>query len=182
MDAINQKRREARRKKIDNNPSLCVMCFKEPRIANAKLGESCQIKTKEQYLKHKKYYTQKWKEDSVKSPKRNIARMVTTAKQRAGGDITTDDIFSLWVEHDGYCAISGIKMTWGGGKTKPNTLSLDRIDPMKGYFKGNVRLVCYAINSFRQQMSDDELFAMAKAIVANMEAQKDVRKVLEEFV
>ena len=180
MYANNLRRREARREKIDNNPMLCVICFKEPRAPNLRMGAICQQKTKEQYVKHKEYYFQKWKKDSECSPKRNIARIVTTAKKRAGGNITTDDIFSLWVDHDGCCAISGIKMTWGGSKIKPNTLSLDRIDPKTGYFKGNVRLVCHAINAFRQQMSDEELLMMAKAIVANMEAQQSTKKVLEE--
>ena len=97
------------------------------------------------------------------------------------GNITTDDVFSLWVQSDGCCALSGIKMTWGGGKISPNTLSLDRIDPSRGYFSGNVRLVCHSINAFRQQMSDEDVLKMAKAIVLTLESKRSAEKVLKEI-
>jgi hypothetical protein len=48
----------------------------------------------------------------------------------------------------------------------PNSMTMDRIVPALGYTSGNVRLVCHAINRFRGQMSDTEMLAMARAIVA----------------
>ena len=179
--ATNETRNSYRREKIASSPTLCTTCFKHERSAGKKTCLSCLETNKSQYVKHMEYYRQKRKADVLVSPKRNIARMVTFAKKRAGGDITTDDVFSLWVEHDGCCALSGIKMTWGGGKIYPNTLSLDRIDPLRGYFKGNVRLICHSINAFRQQMDDDDVLKMAKAIVMTLEAKRNADKVLKEL-
>ena len=64
-------------------------------------------------------------------------------------------------------------MTFGNATAKggamPLSCSVDRIDQQVGYVVGNVRLVCFAVNSFRGQMSDEETLVMAKAIVATME-------------
>ncbi len=51
----------------------------------------------------------------------------------------------------------------------PTSITLDRIVPELGYAKGNIRLVCHAINSFRGRMTDAEMLAMARAIIAYME-------------
>jgi hypothetical protein len=181
MYAENQSRNSYRHQKIASNPTMCTACFKQERCEGKKLCSECLDVSKAQYVKHREYYKQKRKADVLVSPKRNIARMVTFAKKRAGGNITTDDVFSLWVQSDGCCALSGIKMTWGGGKISPNTLSLDRIDPSRGYFSGNVRLVCHSINAFRQQMSDEDVLKMAKAIVLTLESKRSAEKVLKEI-
>jgi hypothetical protein len=57
-------------------------------------------------------------------------------------------------------------MTWGRGKVTATSISLDRIDADGGYTAGNVRLLCHAVNAFRGRMSDSEMIAMARAIVA----------------
>lgn len=43
---------------------------------------------------------------------------------------------------------------------------MDRIDQNRGYVGGNVRLICYAINNFRGRMTDDEMLAMARILIA----------------
>jgi len=82
---------------------------------------------------------------------------------------TRDELWEMWDKSGGRCAISGIQMVWGKGRVMPNSLSLDRIDADQGYSKGNVRLVCHAINAFRGRMTDAEMLDMAKAIVANLD-------------
>jgi len=59
-------------------------------------------------------------------------------------------------------------MTWAQGKVLPTSITLDRINPDKGYTRRNVRLVCHAVNSFRGRMKDKEMLQMAKQIVKNM--------------
>jgi len=170
--AVPEERNTYRKLKIAANPTVCTICFKNDRREGRKTCHSCGEVSKQQYVKHKDAYAVLGKKRRTETPRGNIARMVTSAKQRAGGDITTDMIFQMWVEQDARCALSGIKMTWGGGKLQPNTLSMDRIDPLKGYFVGNVRLVCHAVNMFRGQMNDAELLNYAESIVRTLQGDK----------
>lgn len=85
---------------------------------------------------------------------------------------TIDDLMQKWTDQGGLCAITGIRMTWRQGKVLPTSISLDRIDPEGGYSSDNLRLICHAINAFRGRMTDDQMFNMALAIVANMKRPK----------
>jgi hypothetical protein len=167
--AVPEERNTYRKSKIAANPTVCTICFKRDRREGKKTCLSCGEASKHQYVKHKEAYAELGRKRRTETPKGNISRMVTSAKQRAGGDITTDFIFQMWVEQDARCALSGIKMTWGGGKLQPNTLSMDRIDPLKGYFVDNVRLVCHSVNMFRGQMNDAELLNFAESIVKTLQ-------------
>jgi len=120
----------------------------------------------------------------VSSPLINIKDSVRNALNRRGGDITAEYVMSVWIEQNGKCALSGIDMTWGyRGKshTPPTSFSIDRIDQTIGYYKGNVRLVCHAINSFRGSMTDDEMLHMAKNLVNNMTACNEVVEIIKEL-
>lgn len=78
--------------------------------------------------------------------------------------ITTDYAMALWAEQNGRCSLSGIQMTWASGKggPQPTSVSIDRIRTDRPYEKGNIRLCCFAINLFRGQMSDGDLFLMLR--------------------
>ncbi len=52
----------------------------------------------------------------------------------------------------------------------PTSISIDRIDPSLGYSFGNIRLVCYQVNTFRGRWTDEQMLAMARAIVAKADA------------
>ena len=81
---------------------------------------------------------------------------------------TIDDLMTKFDAQGGKCAVSGITMTWAKGTVLPTSLFLDRIDHTQGYSADNLRLVCHAVNAFKGRMSDAEMLAMAKAIVANL--------------
>lgn len=78
----------------------------------------------------------------------------------------------LFEYQNGKCALSGIPLTWAKGRVMATSITLDRIDHRRGYVKDNVRLVAHAVNSFRGTMSDDEMFAMAVALVLNLGPQR----------
>lgn len=86
--------------------------------------------------------------------------------------ITHSELMEMYRIQDGCCAITGIKMTWQRGGLKPNSMTMDKIVPELGYASGNIRLICHAVNMFRGRMSDDEMFTMALAIVANIKKPK----------
>jgi len=94
--------------------------------------------------------------------------MIFNARKRAAVSVTLADLLALWEAQNGLCAITQIKMTWGRGRIQPTSMSIDRINPTLDYSPGNIRLICHAVNCFRQGMSDDEMFTMAMAIITGI--------------
>lgn len=86
-------------------------------------------------------------------------------------DLHVRDLMDLWDAQGGKCALSGIAMTYRQGKLLLTSVSVDRVVARKGYVKGNVRLVCMALNALRGSASDKEAYGVAKAFVQKWEAK-----------
>ena len=82
-------------------------------------------------------------------------------------NLTIEDLISLAKLQHNMCAISKVKMAHCRYNKWAN-VSIDRIDNNKGYTPDNIRLVCSAVNSMRNRMSDEELFWWAKQISKGM--------------
>ncbi len=104
---------------------------------------------------------------------KNLRRAL--ARRPTPNHVTVVELIRMWHTQNGLCAVSGLRMTWAEGNFTATSMSIDRIDCDKGYTKDNVRLVCYQVNTFRGRWSDDQMLAMARAIVGNMDAKKDGR-------
>ena len=80
--------------------------------------------------------------------------------------ITVDSLLKLWEEQEGFCKLTGLKMSHSilEGKIKTN-LSIDRINPNLGYVENNVQLVCNAANVMKSNMSTEELIDLCKLII-----------------
>ena len=59
-------------------------------------------------------------------------------------------------EYPKVCSKWGIELDWGMNGLNWNSPSLDRIDPTKGYVKGNVRLVCQSYNGAKSNCPPDK--------------------------
>lgn len=168
----------------DGHRGECIACFNElGRIRSAKP----EIKAR-----HKEYHSrpenrkrqnearrsEKGKESywrrAAASPSFALSFALYRALKRCPTEnpITHAELMEMFERQEGLCAISGIRMTWMKGKLSPTSMSMDKIDPSLGYSKGNIRLICHAINMFRGQMQDDQMFMMALAIVGNMKKPK----------
>ena len=134
------------------------------------------------YERNKEEFARKAKERNLRTPKPAFNAILQQAKKRNVVEINSEYLYELYDQQEGLCALSGIRMTWAGGGIKPTSVSVDRIDMAKGYVKGNVRIVCMAVNAFRMTMNDQELFKFAKALVSNMEGQKMMLQSIEEIV
>jgi hypothetical protein len=79
--------------------------------------------------------------------------------------LTQDILIDLYKEQNGLCALSGVEMTYlcGVGKVDTN-ISLDKIDPQKGYVVGNLQLVCHRVNIMKFDKSKDDLLGWCKKI------------------
>ena len=81
-------------------------------------------------------------------------------------NITKEDLHKLYDKQKGICMYSGIEMKHlkdGTGYHLDN-ISIDRIDNTKGYVKGNIALVCLAVNMMKYTLELDELIDWCKKI------------------
>jgi len=106
---------------------------------------------------------------------RITSSMVHSAKCRAikknlPFDIDTDYIRAMVGENAqlaSHCPALDIPLDWSyGTKTvvRPNSPSLDRIDPSKGYVKGNVWIISHRANTIKSDASHEELKLVTKAV------------------
>ncbi len=118
----------------------------------------------------KKRKEQRYKSDPFR---RMLVERLAGAKERAKKnnldiDIDIEYLKFLWNAQKGKCAISDIKMTYVmlQGRVSTN-LSIDRIDTNVGYIRGNVQLVCSAVNAMKSDLSKDELLYFCENILNN---------------
>lgn len=91
-------------------------------------------------------------------------RLLNAAKARAKKfnlefDLTTEDII---IPH--HCPLLEIPLyvATGRGSVKSNSASIDRIDPSKGYVKGNVWIISFKANTMKSNATLEEFLLMAK--------------------
>jgi hypothetical protein len=77
-------------------------------------------------------------------------------------DVELDDIVIPEV-----CPVLGMKLESGEGRGchLPSSPSLDRIDPSKGYRRGNIRVISYRANQLKSNATLEEL----RAVLADAE-------------
>jgi hypothetical protein len=71
-------------------------------------------------------------------------------------DITLDDIVVPDV-----CPVLGLQLIRGNGMAQPNSPSLDRIIPERGYVKGNIIVVSHMANTIKNNATVDQLRKVA---------------------
>lgn len=85
-------------------------------------------------------------------------------------DINVEYLKEVWENQNGICPYTGIKMEISRTsrdedvKKTPIKASLDRIDPNKGYIKGNVEFVCYCINVMKNDFTKKEMIEFINKI------------------
>lgn len=86
-------------------------------------------------------------------------------------DLTVDYLLDLYGQQDGYCYYTGRKMIlgWLDGKCHHDTLSLDKLDPSKGYTKGNVVWCSFLSNTMKRNMTELQFYEIMEQILINRE-------------
>ena len=101
--------------------------------------------------------------------KRNYSQL-KSARKIAGEmlwELSWHDVVEKWIGCSGRCEVSNVEMTYhrdGTGKKSYTNVSIDRIDNNIGYNKKNIRLVCWAVNIMKHNMSDEELMLWVSRI------------------
>jgi hypothetical protein len=82
-------------------------------------------------------------------------------------DLTVEYLVELYEKQGGYCHYSGEKMVfgWVDGKVHHNSLSLDKLNPNKGYVRGNVVWCTYLVNTMKRNMTVEEFYTTIDKIL-----------------
>lgn len=76
-----------------------------------------------------------------------------------------------------YCPILELKLDYNQGKLGPNSYSLDKIIPEKGYVKGNVRIISHLANAMKQNANLDLLEKFSNNILKYMKNEDIVQPI-----
>jgi hypothetical protein len=94
--------------------------------------------------------------------KHHVQEKIATWRKASNvpSNLTVEYLIELYDQQDGYCFYSGEEMIfgWVDGKIHHNSLSLDKLDPAKGYIKDNVVWCTYLINTMKQNMTDKRFY------------------------
>lgn len=141
---------------------------------------------KEYYLKNK----DKIKDTSKKTYKRNIVKIKAKnknwyldndnyktviwmrAKQRSVKNKYPFNIEISDIVIPEFCPILGIKLERNFGTTSaPNSPSIDKINPILGYTKGNIRIISHKANTMKNNATQEELLKFCTNILNLMGAE-----------
>ena len=134
--------KSSKRGEVDLDKKVCSVCKKEQDVeefhknkaqpsGRMHICRTCRIA----------YETSNW-----------AGRLYRSAKNRkVDCDISKEYILELFKQQKGYCYWYNVKMIPSERSKDPQQPSLDRLDPEKGYVKGNVVLTCLAANLGRNR-------------------------------
>ncbi len=113
----------------------------------------------------KKVYQREWKKEYNKyNPEK---RLLWAAKKRAKEKGLLFNIEETDIIVPIECPFLHIPLanTRPRGDSRRDIASLDRIDPTKGYIKGNVQVISWLANSMKQNATPEELIAFAEEVL-----------------
>lgn len=81
------------------------------------------------------------------------------------GNLTTDYLENLYNKQNGLCYYTGVKMLFSTDGINQDGISLDRLDPKKGYIEGNVVFCRFSINTMKGSRTEQEYYDLMKYIL-----------------
>ena len=155
--------------------SWCQLCNREKVKKWRKLNKEKVLKYTENWRKNNRDKLNKiQKKYRFNNPKNvRASKMLLEAKKKCLKKNIPFDIdynFILKKMSGMKCEKTGLDFIfYSNGKRGPYSPSLDRIVPEKGYIKGNVRVILWALNAFKNSWSDNEIYPIAKAFCISIE-------------
>jgi len=94
-------------------------------------------------------------------------------KKTPGSDLTTDYLVELWEAQDGRCHYTALPMTFEPGRryARPDSASLDRLDPAGGYMRGNVVWATCLANTMKRDLVESDFYATIERILTRRNAR-----------
>lgn len=127
-----------------------------------KTKQEYYLRTKEQTREQRRLY-------AIERRKKDPATaMLVAAKYRSKQNNIPFNLESSDIILPELCPILGMPLQCHAGKgsnIKKDSYSLDRIDPTKGYTKGNVQVISGLANRMKQDATPEELIAFAEWVL-----------------
>ena len=103
-----------------------------------------------------------------------IKFFLSRAKSRASEKKLDFNLTSEDINIPDICPVLGVPLAFKEEKRSPNSASLDRIIPEKGYTKGNVAIISWRANTLKRDCVDpEELRKVANYIEQNIKERKN---------
>ena len=148
--------------------SSCVDCLSNKAKLDWENGkrrskESCKMANKN-WNASKKGITskQKWKEKDPKNAWAVSARggcKVRSEKKGSPFNVSSAYILSITPDE---CPVFKTKFIFIGQKTCPESATIDRLDPKKGYVEGNIAVISMRANTIKNAYGSEEIFKVAE--------------------
>ncbi len=115
-----------------------------------------------------------WRQKCMEHPNLMFGSSLRSARKRAlkrdlPFGINREYIVDLFEKQEGRCHYSGIKLNViksdEYGVHDPLKMSLDCVDPKKGYVRGNLVWCAYCINSFKLKMPVENMLDICRQII-----------------
>lgn len=116
---------------------------------------------------HNARYPEKKRQASIEWIASNFEHNLwSQAKRRAAREGIEFNIDKEDVIIPTYCPYLGIELTrtWGKGQL-PSNASIDKMDPTKGYIKGNIQIISRQANTMKSNSTKEELLTFAKNVL-----------------
>jgi len=153
--------RQNNAEKIKENQKLCYQKNSEKERERKRLYR--QDAPEREKIKYKKLYY-----------KNNLAKqMLRSAKRRAIEKRIPFSLEEKDIKIPEICPVLGFILKKGEGKIFPNSPSLDRIIPEKGYVKGNIIVISHMANSIKQNATPEQIVAVGEFFKKLLEASKN---------
>lgn len=114
------------------------------------------LKNRDRLIEYRKVHAKQIRKESP------VKAMLASAKARAKQFNLDFDLSDVDIELPTICPVLNIPLQINEGTRQNNSYSLDRIDPNKGYTKGNVQVISALANSMKTDASSEHLLAFAE--------------------
>ena len=85
-------------------------------------------------------------------------------------ELTDNYLYSVYKSQKGLCNLTGVSLSLE--KDSMHSLSLDQIEPGKGYIEGNVQWLSWAANRAKGEMATEIFLSMCEDILAYQKVQR----------
>ena len=139
-------------KKENRYKSRCKKCRHEVYLEQKKRNLET---AKKYYDDNKKTILEKLKHKRENNLEKELIRSAKRRAKNKNLEFNIDDSDVIIPER---CPVLGIKLEKGNGKVHKNSPTIDRINPNKGYVKGNVIVVSQRANTIKTNATIEEIF------------------------
>lgn len=103
---------------------------------------------------------------------RNRLKDAKARSKKYNKDLDVDDVYlyELFKQQAKCCALTGAELMIEIGH--PLCLSLDQIDPTKGYIVGNVQWLAWVVNRAKGDLDTEHFYEMCEAVIEHRKVQR----------